>query len=174
MVESEPAGRAAPARREPAPRGRRSRRAALVALVLLAVAVGAGGLLVTMGPLAPGGHGGEQVAEPSTDAVAAGLDAATSEIHAHLNWLIWGPSDARFHPEFPGLVDAAIEDAEERGEQEIARLLREARDAAVRDDELLEAHGLAEDAETLAHGGDVERDEFDVDDPDPDTADGMD
>lgn len=174
MVEADEVGAAAATNDEPSRRGRVTRRLVLVVLALAAVAAAVVGLLLTIGPLAPGGHGGEEVSEPSTEVVAEGLDVATSEIHAHLNWLIWGPADARIHPEFPRLVDATIEQAQEEGEQEIAELLRGARDAAVRDDELLDAHGLAEDAETLAHGGDVERDESDVDVPDPDTADGTD
>lgn len=148
--------RADPTPQAAEPAGRGARRWVLVGLALAAVAAVSASLLLTVGPM--GGHGGDQVAEPSPVTAEEGLTEATTQIHGHLNWLIWGSDDASLQPGWTELVDETIvrADAEER--DELVRVLRATRDLVLREQALRRAHDLAADAETLAHGGEIERD----------------
>jgi hypothetical protein len=162
----------------PRPRTANVRKRVMLALLAL-VAAGVAALMVTSsiveaGPASvlPGfGHDGEQTAQPDEDAISEGLSAATGQLHAHLNWLIWGPSQARLSPTFADLADRTIAVARDDGEDEIADLVTRARDLLIHDDEARAAHDLLQEAERIANGGVPSSERYEPT-PDPETVDG--
>ena len=165
----------------PATRGVSGTRRTLVAIgiVLLLLAVGiaaltAVGTFVDQAPtnLIPGfGHDGEQAPEPDVGSADDGLAAATRELHAHLNWLIWGPSHATLSPNFSLLADRTVIEARTAGEDDIAALVTLGRDLVVHDESLREGHDAMAEAERLATGGEPSPELFQRT-PDPDAVDG--
>ncbi len=139
----------------------RTRRTVVAIGIVLLLAVGLTALIVAetfVDPAAtnlmPGfGHDGEQVPEPDVGSADDGLAAATRELHAHLNWLIWGPSRATLSANFSLLADRTVTEARAAGEDDIAALVTLGRDLVVHDGSLREGHDAIAEAERLANGG---------------------
>lgn len=137
--------------------GKRPRRrvAQLVAAAVAALLVG----VALTGPdaLRDLGRGGGDAEDIGTTA-AGELDEAAqistlATVHDYLNWVIWGGGvfDAR---DFGRQLDRVIVAHADQGNDEVAETLRVARDLAIRDRRLVDAHDLVQRHEYRLRGSD--------------------
>lgn len=89
---------------------------------------------------------------PTSGPPMTASQTATRELHAHLNWLIWGPSRATLSANFSLLADRTVTEARAAGEDDIAALVTLGRDLVVHDGSLREGHDAIAEAERLANG----------------------
>jgi hypothetical protein len=117
---------------------RRRRWPVLVLALTVAVGVGAWSLMTSL--VADVGHPGDQIERPSAE--ITGVDDGLTELHGHLNYVIWGDGEPR-----PGAFEETVEATlAETDDAELTTLVEDAQ-TLVQLDEHERAHATIERAE---------------------------